>query len=115
MKLAHRNHAPSRSIVEVIAKELKALQPDLQIDQARVHLEHRLTDSPPFSAFFHRVTAGPDVIVTATDHTFRAAVLKAFDGIADRIGHRHTKRSRRRETDPAFELTRRRPAGRQRN
>ncbi len=115
LKLTHRNHAPSKSIVEMIETELKALEPDLQIDEARVHLERSLTNSPPFSASFHLVTPGPDVIVTATDHTLRAAVLKAFDGIADKIGHRHAKRSRRRETAPAIELTRRRPAGGQRN
>ena len=32
LNLTHRNHAPSVSIVDMIEKELKSLQPDLQID-----------------------------------------------------------------------------------
>lgn len=111
LTLTHRNHAPSRSIIEMIEAELKSLQSDLQIDEARVHLERGLTVSPPFSASFHLVTPGPDVIVKSTDHTLRAAVLKAFQRIADKIGHRHAKRTRRRELAPAIELTRRLPAG----
>ncbi len=111
LTLSHRNHAPSKSIVEMIQNELQALKPDLQIDEARVRLERSLTDSPPFSVSFHLVTPGPDVIVKSSDHTLRAAILKAFDRIAGKIGHRKVKRSRRREKAPAIELTRRRPAG----
>jgi len=111
MTFSHRNHTPSVSIIDMIKAELKSILPDLQIDEARVHLERSLTDSPPFSASFHLVTPGPDVIVSSTDHTLRAAVLKAFKGIADKIEHRQTKRTHRREAAPAIELTRRRPAG----
>jgi ribosome-associated translation inhibitor RaiA len=114
LTLSHRNHAPSKSIIEMIESELKSLLPDLQIDEARVHLERSLTDSPPFSASFHLVTPGPDVIVTSSDHTLRAAILKAFERISEKIGHRQVKRSRRREKAPAIELARRRPAGVQR-
>jgi len=115
LTLTHRNHAPSKSIVEMIDKELRSLLPDLQIDEARVHLERSLTDSPPFTASFHLVTPGPDVIVSSTDHTLRAALLKAFQGIADKIDHRQVKRSRRHEIAPAIDLNRRRPAGGQHN
>ena len=111
LTLTHHNHAPSASIIEMIDMELKSLLPDLQIDEARVHLERSLTDSPPFTASFHLVTPGPDVVVSSTDHTLRAAILKAFQRIADKIGHRHSKRTHRREAAPAIELTRRRPAG----
>lgn len=111
LTLTHRNHYPTRSIIEMIESELKSLLPELQIDEARIHLERSLTQSPPFRASFHLVTPGPDVIVSSTDHTLRAAVLKAFQCIADKIEHRHTKRARRRETAPAIELARRRPAG----
>ncbi len=95
LTLSHRNHAPSKSIVEMIDNELKALEPDLQIDEARVRLERSLTDSPPFSASFHLVTPGPDVIVKSSDHTLRAALLKAFGMIAGKIGHRRAKRAKR--------------------
>lgn len=115
LTLTHRNHAPSKSIIEMIDKELKSLQPVLQIDEARVHLERSLTDSPPFTASFHLVTPGPDVIVSSTDHTLRAALLKAFQRIADKIDHRQVKRSHRREIAPAIDLNRRRPAGGQHN
>src|SRR5512137_817211 len=96
LTLTHRNHAPSKSIIEMIDKELKSLEPDLKIDEARVHLERSLTDSPPFKACFHLVTPGPDVVVKSNDHTLRAAVLKAFQRIAGKIGHRQAKRDQRR-------------------
>jgi ribosome-associated translation inhibitor RaiA len=115
LTLTHRNHAPSKSIVEMIDKELKSLEPDLRIDEARVHLERSMTESPPFNACFHLVTPGPDVIVRSSDHTLRAAILKAFQRINGKIGHRREKRSRRREVAPAIELSRRRSAGRQRD
>ena len=115
LTLTHRNHAPSKSIVEMIEKELESLKPELQIDEARVHLERSLTESPPFSASFHLVTPGPDVNVSSTDHTLRAALLKAMAEIRDRIVHRNLKRARRREEAPAIELTRRRPGGGQRH
>ncbi len=99
LTLSHRNHAPSKSILEMIENELKTLMPDLRIDEARVRLERSLTESPPFSVSFHLVTPGPDVIVKSSDHTLRAAVLKAFERIAGKIGHRQAKRVRRRIKD----------------
>ena len=93
--LTHRNHSPSASIVEMLENELKTLQPDLKIDEARVHLERSLTESPPFSVSFYLVTPGPDVQVRATDHTLRAALIKAFARISDKIGLRRAKRLQR--------------------
>jgi ribosome-associated translation inhibitor RaiA len=93
--LTHRNHAPSKSIAEMLDKELKSLHPVLQISEARVHLERSLTDSPPFSASLHLVTPGPDVIASSTDHTLRAAILKAFQSVADTLEQRHGKSSHR--------------------
>lgn len=97
VKLTHRNHIPDKSIVEMIDKELKVLQTDLKIDEARIHLERSLSDSPPFNASFHLVTPGPDVIVKSNDHTLRAAILKAFQRIGRKIGLRHAKREQKRE------------------
>ncbi len=113
LTLSHRNHAPSKSIVEMIETELKSLLPTLQIDEARVRLERSLTASPAFSASFHLVTPGPDVVVSSSDHTLRAAILKAFAKISDKLGHRKAKRLHRREPAPAIELARRRPSGNQ--
>lgn len=111
LTLQLHNHAPSKSVIEMIENELKSILPKLRIDEARIRLERSLTDSPPYSASFHLVTPGPDVIVSSTDHTLRATVLKAFRGISAKIGHRDTKRARRHEAAPAIELNRRRPAG----
>lgn len=107
LTLSHRNHAPSKSIVEMIEGELKGLLPDLQIDEARVRLERSLTASPPFIVFFHLVTPGPDVIVESSDHTLRAAILKAFVKIAGKIGHRQAKRVRSRIKDHVTASSRR--------
>lgn len=99
INLTHRNHVPSKSIIETIDKELNALKPDLQIDEARVHLERSLTESPPFSVSFHLVTPGPDLIVRGSDHTLRAAMLKAFNRISAKIRHCRTKRDQRHTND----------------
>ncbi len=104
----HHNHIPSESIIDMIENKMHALQPDLKIDEARVTLDRSLTDSPPYSVSFHLVTPGPDVFAKSSDHTLRAAVLKAFDLIDHKIEQRQAKRSKRREVAPAIELTRRR-------
>jgi hypothetical protein len=100
LTLTHRNHSPSASIVGTLEKELESLQPDLQIDEARVRFERSLTDSPPFSVAFHLVTPGPDIIVKSTDHTLRAAMMKAFKRIREKIGQRHARRARNRANKP---------------
>lgn len=94
--LKHLHHIPSPSIIEMIRMELEGLKPELQIDEARVLLERRLHQSPPFRAAFHLVTPGPDVAAEAEDHTLRAALLKAFGSVRDKIGLRHRKRKRSR-------------------
>ena len=115
LTLTHCNEAPSKSVLDMIQAELEALEASLQIDEAIVHVERSLTKSPPYSASFHLVTPGPDIIADANDHTLQAAVLKAFKLISAKIEHRHSKRASRREVAPAVELTRRRPSGGQRN
>lgn len=113
--LKHPHHTPSPSLLELLEKELEALLPELRIDEARVLFERLPDASPPFRVAFHLVTPGPDVVVEATDHTLRAALLKAIGAVREKIGHRNLKRSRRREVAPAIDLSRRRPAGGQRN
>jgi len=113
--LKHLLHKPSPSLLELLEKELDALLPDLRIDEARVQFERCPDGSPPFRVAIHLVTPGPDVMVETTDHTLRAALLKAFAAVRDKIAHRNLKRARRREAAPSIELTRRRPAGGHRN
>ena len=109
--LKHLHHNPSPSLLELLEKELEALSPDLRIDEARVLFERLADASPPFRVAMHLVTPGPDVMVETTDHTLRAALLKAFVAVRNKIGHRNLKRAHRREAAPAIELSRRRPAG----
>lgn len=91
--LSHRHHTPSVSIVELVHKELKSLGAVIQIDEAKVRFERSLENSPPFTVSFHIVTPGPDLHAEATDHTFRAATLKALDGLRARLKHRDSKRA----------------------
>lgn len=107
LNLTHRNHSPSPSMTTMLESELQSLKDDLQIDEARVRIERSLTASPPFSISLHLVTPGPDVIVHATDHTLYAAVIKAFNRIRDKIGHRQTKRARNRAKTHVTALPRR--------
>ncbi len=99
LTLSHRNHEPSRSIIAMIEHELESLLPDLQIDEARVRIERNLTDGPPFSVSFHLVTPGPNIIVKTSDHTLRAAILKAFERIVGKIGQRRPAGSQNRSVD----------------
>jgi ribosome-associated translation inhibitor RaiA len=82
-------------MVTMLESELQTIQEDLQIDEARVRIERSLTESPPFSIHLYLVTPGPDVTVRATDHTLRAAMIKAFDRIRDKIGQRRAKSDQR--------------------
>lgn len=72
------------------------LLPTLQIDEARILVEHRHEASPAFRVTAHLVTSGPDVFAEAVDHTLRAALQKMIGELEARIGHRHEKRARRR-------------------
>lgn len=111
MRITLRNlhHEPSPSLIELLEKELAALSTDLHIDEARVSFERRLDGSPPFRVTFHLVTPGPDVEAETTDHTLRAALIKAFDVLRGKIVHRHQKRARRKAEDVAG-MAPRRPA-----
>lgn len=94
LSLSHHNHAPSLSIIDLVRRELEAIGTQMQIDEAKVHFERNLEESPPFSVSFHLVTPGPDLHANATDHTFRAAALKAVAGLRSKLGHRDRKRAR---------------------
>ncbi len=95
LTLTHRVQPPSKSVLDLIDAKLKALEATLKIDEAIIHVERSLTDSPPFSITFHLVTPGPDIKVSSSDHTQRAAVLKAFKLIDAKLDHRDAKRVQR--------------------
>lgn len=92
--LKHVHHVPSSSLIQLVRAELESMKGLMQIDEARVLLEHRHQASPAFKVAFHLVTPGPDVQAEAEDHTLRAALLKAFDHIRNRIVYRQHKRRR---------------------
>ena len=92
--LTHRHHQPSPSFTALIEQRLESLREALQIDEARVLIERRLEESPPFRVSAHLVTPGPDVLAEAVDHTLRAALGKLFGKLDERIEHRQEKRAR---------------------
>jgi len=104
--LKRLNHEPSASLIDLLKQELASLSPQLQIDEAHVQLERRDEASPPFRVAMHLVTPGPDVETEATDHTLRAAMLKAFEAVRNKIGHRHQKRARRKVPTHVTSLSR---------
>jgi ribosome-associated translation inhibitor RaiA len=93
--LKHLHHSPSAAFTALIEQHLKELGKSLEIDEARVVIERRLEDSPPFHISAHLVTPGPDVFAEAMDHTLRAALLKTIEQIEQRIDHRRIKRAGR--------------------
>ena len=85
----------SPSVTTLVQDELESLRPSLQIHEARVFIEHRAEQSPPFHIAAHLVTPGPDVCAQSMDHTLRAALAKLMAQLRDRIVHRNRKRDRR--------------------
>jgi ribosomal subunit interface protein len=82
-----------------IEKRILALQPDLQIDEANVRLEHRREASPAFRIHVHLVTPGPDVMAEGRDHTIHAAIDKVMAKLERQIANRWLKRSQRIKSD----------------
>ena len=95
LTLEHHHHAPSPQFSALVESEIKALQPALRIDEARVSIERQPEARPPFRITAHLVTPGPDVCADATDHTLRAALGKLIRRIRDKITHRSARKARR--------------------
>ncbi|MEY4482565.1 MAG: hypothetical protein RL693_17 [Verrucomicrobiota bacterium] len=111
LTLTNINHVPSASLIEMLEAQLKSLQPDLQIDEARVRIEHLADQSPPFHMAIHLVTPGPDILVEAKDHTLRAAMLKSFEAISLKMDHRHLKRAKHKDENRVRDATQRTGSG----
>jgi ribosome-associated translation inhibitor RaiA len=93
--LKHRHHEPSPFFTALIESEMKALEPVLRIDEARVRIEHQPESSPPFRISAQLVTPGPDVFADASDHTLRAALFKLVRRLRGTISHRSGRRIRK--------------------
>ena len=97
MKLTvqHYHLRSNDELDSLIENRILALQPRLQIDEARVRLEWHFQDSPAFSVHVHLVTPGPDVFAERRDHTIRAAIEKVMADVEAKVGRRHEKRRQR--------------------
>jgi len=93
-------HVPSTDAVDtLIEKGVFALQPRVQIDEAKVRVEWMEGESPAFRAFVHIVTPGPDIEAEGRDHSLKAAVAKMFKELKAKIDARTRKKvSRVKET-----------------
>ena len=100
LHIRHRNHKPSPSFTKLIREHLETLGEELQIDEARVLIEHQPEASPAFRVAVHLTTPGPDVEAEAADHTLRAALQKVIAQLAGRIAHRREKRDGRSQPEP---------------
>lgn len=76
----------------LVRREILALEPLRQIDEATVHLTRQDEMSPPFRVHVHLVTPGPDVFAEARDHTLAAALAKVMKQLAQEIHVRAGKR-----------------------
>ena len=72
-----------------------SLEPNLQIDEAKVRLECLWQESPPFRVRIHLVTPGPDFVAENRDHTLRAAAEKALALLEGKVKDRAQKRTTR--------------------
>lgn len=97
MKLTvqHSHLRSTDELDSLIENRIFALQPRLQIDEARVRLECRHDDSPAFSVHIQLVTPGPDLFAEGRDHTIRAAIDKVMCEVESRIEERHARRRQR--------------------
>jgi ribosome-associated translation inhibitor RaiA len=95
LTIQHHNLRSSDELDSLIENRILALQPRLQIDEAKVRLEFRFEESPAFSVRVHPVTPGPDVFVERRDHTIRAAIEKVMANVEANIANRFEKRRRR--------------------
>lgn len=92
LTLQHRDIRSTDLVDKLIEERIIALQPQLQIDEANVCLEHRGEASPPFRVAVHLVTPGPDVMAEGEDHTLRAAIEKVLKQLSAKIISRGAKR-----------------------
>jgi ribosome-associated translation inhibitor RaiA len=95
LNVQHHNLRSTHELDSLIEERILALQPRLQIDEARIHLECRREESPAYRVSIHLVTPGPDVLAEGRDLTIRAAIAKAVADIEAKLGDRARKPLRR--------------------
>ena len=95
INLQHFNLPSRDGLDRWIEEKVIALGESRRIDEANVRLECRSESSPPFSAWIHLVTPGPDFFAEGCDHTVRAAFTKTLARLREQISSRAGKRVRR--------------------
>lgn len=86
-------------IDSAVKKQILALAPLRQIDEAQVQIARDREVSPPYRVNVYLVTPGPDIAAEARDHTFAAALKKVLRIVTDEIQKRAAKQISRRRTD----------------
>lgn len=95
MTVQHINVRSTDSVDSLVEDRILALQPRLEIEEARVRLEHRYDLSPPFRVSIDIVTPGPDLHAEDQDHTLKAAIAKVMETLEAKIAEREDKKTRR--------------------
>ena len=95
LNVQHHNLRSTHELDSLIEERILALQPGLQIDEAKIRLECRWKESPAYRVAVHLVTPGPDVLAEGCDHTIRAAIAKAMADVKAKLGDRARKPLRR--------------------
>ena len=74
----HTGIAARKWMDSTVKKQILALGPLRQIDEAKVQIARDRDASPAFRVQVHLVTPGPDIAAEARDHTFAAALGKVI-------------------------------------
>lgn len=82
-----------------VKKQILALEPLRQIDEAKVQIARDRDMSPPFRVHVHLVTPGPDIAAEARDHTLVAALGKVVKRITEEIQRRSARQLARRRVE----------------
>lgn len=98
MTIQHTFVRSTDAVDSLIEERIFALQPRIEIEEARVRLEHSRHASPPYRVALHLVTPGPDLKAEGRDHTLRAALAKAVAQLECLIVNKGIKRMRRRRS-----------------
>lgn len=97
------------AVDSLVEDRILELSRGIEIEEARVRLEHQRESSPAFRARVHLVTPGPDVHAEARDHTLAAAIEKVMAELERRIHGRSARRMRRVKSNLQEPFTSREP------
>jgi ribosome-associated translation inhibitor RaiA len=95
MTIQHTFVRSTDAVDSLIEERIFALQPRIEIEEARIRLEHSRHASPAYRVAVHLVTPGPDLKAEGRDHTLRAAIEKAVARLDSLIVNKGIKRMRR--------------------